>query len=122
MTGLFDFLSNDDYEERKVERYETDEVIVDTCAANDQPEPFEYETAIAHREYNGGSWIIVELYKTKKESRIGHKKWVKLMTAEILPEKLIDISDIGLTKAMDTLEEEGETWRIFKRKKGGKEK
>jgi len=116
MSGMFDFLLADDYEERKIERYETDEVIVDTCAANDQPEPYKYETGICHREYNDGDWIIVELYKTKKESKTGHKRWVKLMTAEILPEKLINVSDIGLTKVMDALEEERETWRIFKKR------
>jgi len=117
MKGMFDFLFDDDYETRKVDHYETEELIVDTCAANDQPEPYEYETAIRHKRYRDGKWIVVGLYKTKSESILGHKKWIGVMTAKKLPELLVDVSGIVITKMIDMLEKEDETWRIFKRKK-----
>ncbi|GAH34358.1 unnamed protein product, partial [marine sediment metagenome] len=62
MDNLFDLLREQnwaDYEKRKVERYETDSLIVDTCEVYDQPSPYNFETAILHRRYNNGEWIIV---------------------------------------------------------------
>ncbi len=118
MKGMFDFLLDvGNYEERKVKNYEAGALEVDTCKVSDQPEPYEYETAIRHREYNDYKWIIVEMYKTKSKSISGHLKWVKVMTAKKLPEKIVDVSDIGFTKMMDILQKEGESWRT--KKKGG---
>ena len=113
---MFDFLSMaNNYEERKVNRYDKKGLFVDTCLITDQPEPYEYETAISHKEYNEGELIVVELYKTKGESTIGHKKWVKIMISKNLPEKLIDVSNIVVTQYMDELGKKGKNWRIYKR-------
>jgi len=116
---LFDFLFDaNNYEERKVERYEKDGLFVDTCEVSDQPEPYKFETAVAHPEYcNDDEMVIVQLYESEAEAILGHNKWVKLMTSKKLPDQLIDVSDIGLTKILDELEEEGENGRIFKRNK-----
>jgi hypothetical protein len=61
---------------------------VDTCSVTDGSCPF--ETAVLHPEYNGGRWVIVEAYGTKEEAKVGHEKWIKIMTAKTLPESLID--------------------------------
>lgn len=79
-----DFLNDvDNYEERKVERYTTDEMKIDTYRVSDGREPF--ETGILHKEYNNNEWIIVEAYSNKQEAISGHKKWVAKMTAKDLP-------------------------------------
>lgn len=59
---------------------------VDTVFA---PDTYIWETGISANTFNDGDWIIVDEYKTKKEAKIGHQKWVKYM--ETNPKKLIDI-------------------------------
>ena len=76
--GLFDFFSMvDNYEERKVDRYEQGNMIIDTCAITDSDDP--YETAIKHPSYNDGNWVIAETYPDKESAIEGHQKWVNLM-------------------------------------------
>ncbi|KKM78779.1 hypothetical protein LCGC14_1356570 [marine sediment metagenome] len=77
-------------EERRLERFEAGDIIVDTCAASDSDRP--YETAIQHPDYKGGLWIVVELYDTKAEARLGHYKWMALMMAGKPPDELRDVS------------------------------
>ena len=87
---MFSFLQDmDNYEERKVDRYEKDDLIIDTCFASDIGK---YETAIQHPQYDKGKWIITEEYETESLAKIGHEKWVKIMTSEKLPGKLINVS------------------------------
>jgi hypothetical protein len=93
---MFDFLFDAPYEERKVDRYEAIGLTVDTCSVNDGEHP--YETAVAHKEYDSGEWIIVEAYDTKEEAQVGHDKWVKIMTTEPLPEKLVDCNNSEISK------------------------
>ena len=93
---MFGFEMMFNYEERKVTRYEQDNLIIDTCAITDSDQP--YETAVAHPSYNDGNFIIVELYKTKEEAQIGHDKWVKIMTSENLPTVLKDESSSEIKK------------------------
>jgi len=104
---LFDFLSMaDNYEQRKVDRFEKGELTVDTCSVSDSDKP--YETAIEHPRYNAGKWVIVELYDTREEAEVGHKKWVKKMTSKKLPTGLKDISTAEIAKLADIL---GTDWR-----------
>lgn len=80
MFGFLNMMGN--YEERKVARWpdSEEEWIVDTAAVCDSAQPF--ETAIQHPRYNSGSMVIVELYDTKEEAKIGHDKWVEIMSAK----------------------------------------
>ena len=96
--GLFDFLDMAPYIERKVDRYEAKDLIVDTCQVTDADK--NYETGISHREYNESKWIIVELYNTSEEAQKGHKKWVKKMTSKSLPKELIDVSTCDSAKLL----------------------
>ncbi len=94
---MFEFISMmDNYEERKVARYEENGIIVDTCLVTDSDKP--YETAIAHPNYNNGLFIIVADYDTKEEAAAGHTKWVKIMTLPTLPRTIKDVSTAGIAK------------------------
>ena len=78
-TGLFDFLQDfGNYEERAIDRFEGNELLVDTCRVSDSTQPF--ETAVAHPTYNKGKIVIVEQYDTVEDAQAGHDKWVDLMT------------------------------------------
>ncbi len=105
---MLDFLNmTGNHEERQVDNYEGENgLVVDTCAVTDADLP--YETGITHPRYNEGKWVIVELYPTKEQAQEGHKKWVKIMTTEPLPESLRDASTATIAKACDVL---GEDWR-----------
>ena len=87
------------YEQRKVANFKKGGLIVDTCLVTDSGK--KYETGVIHPKYNKGDWVIVELYDTKKEAKLGHKKWVKLMTAKKLPKSLKDVSTAGVAKLCD---------------------
>lgn len=119
MQGFFDNLLNNlfsdmasSYETRNVDRYEKNDLIVDTAAVTDSPKPF--ETAISHREYNNADWIVVECYSTKEEALNGHKLWVKIMTSKSLPDEIRDVSECSAAQLKDLV---GDKWRIKKRQK-----
>ena len=63
--GLSDMIGN--REERLVANTEVDGGVVDTCRITDSDKPF--ETGIKHSAYNGGRWVIVELYDTVEGPR-----------------------------------------------------
>ena len=89
---MFNFLSMaDNYEERKVAHDDFDWGMIDTCYVNDGDK--DYETAVEHKKYNAGKMVIVEAYDTKDEAIAGHKKWVQIMTAKVLPKKLKDCAN-----------------------------
>ena len=91
MDSLFGFFSMaNDYEQRAVARREADGLLVDTCKVTDSRH--DYETAVSHLAYNDGKWVIVEVYDTEEQARAGHDKWVKVMTAISLPDRLFDVS------------------------------
>ena len=94
------------YEARKVDRYEKDDLFVDTCLVTGSDKP--YETAVAHPKYNGGKMVIVELYDTKAQAQEGHDRWVKTMTAKTLPKSLKDVSTAEVAQLLDIF---GTEWR-----------
>lgn len=104
---MFDFLGMmGNYEDRKVDNFEQGDLVVDTCAVTDSTQP--YETAVQHPRYNGGKWVIVELYPTKEEAQEGHNRWVATMTTNP-PATLRDVSEAGIALMADTMT--GEDWR-----------
>lgn len=89
MTKMFDFFNDiDNYSERKVDRFEEDDLIIDTCRVSDGKQ--DYETAVSHPDYHNSKFIVVEAYSSKEEAQEGHDKWIEIMTKEPLPDELID--------------------------------
>lgn len=89
MFGFLDMMNN--YEDRKVDRYEKNDLMISTAAVTDGDFPF--ETAVRHPLYNENDYIIVESYSDLESAKKGHKKWIKKMTKDVLPEHLDDCSN-----------------------------
>ena len=73
-----------------------------------------YATTIRHCEYGNGERITVENYYTEEKAVEGHNRWVEILTRELPPEYLYDVS-----KDRESLErdnKESTQWRIFPRK------
>jgi len=100
MLNFFDMADN--YEDRKVAKFERGNLFISTARVTDSTEP--YETAVAHPQYNKGELVIVEMYNTKEDAKAGHKKWVKLMTAKKLPKKLNDVSTSEIKQLLNIFE------------------
>lgn len=94
MFGFFDMLDN--YEERKVDRFEKDDLIISTANVTDSSKP--YETAVAHPSYKNGNFLVVELYDTIEKAKEGHNQWVDKMTSDELPESLKDVGTCDVVK------------------------
>lgn len=107
--GLFDFLLADDYESRKVGRFDAAWGFVSTAYVNDAEQP--YETAVKHKNYNNGKMVIVQTYDTKENAKSGHVHWVEVMTGEALPERLVDRGTSGISQLVDAFSGDNE-WRI----------
>lgn len=103
-------LSN--HEDRLVENTVINGAKIDTCLVTDSLCP--YETAIYHPAYSKESWIIVESYDTKEKAKIGHNKWVKLLT-EKLPTYIISIDNTKMGKLFKMMFNQNDS-RIYKRK------
>ena len=102
---MFDFLMDmGNHDERKVARWpdSPEEWVVDTCRVSDSQCPF--ETAIKHEKYNGGEMVIIEEYDDKESAQVGHDKWVKIMSADELPESLVDVSTCGIAQLCDVFD------------------
>lgn len=114
---MFDFFSMaDNYEERKVARYDgKNGLCVDTALVTDSEK--DYETGITHPSYNEGSWVIVELYDTEEEAKAGHDIWVKRMTGKKLPGQLKDVSSCTIAELIDAVSSEDDNWREQPKKK-----
>ena len=68
-------------------------ITVDTCLASDTGK---YETAVRHR---GEKMIIVEQYPDEESAKVGHKKWVNILTEyPDYPLKDIDLWNLGEDK------------------------
>lgn len=63
------------YEQRKVKHDTFERFEVDTALVTDRPTP--YETAVAHKDFNGGKWIILGWSESIPEAEVTHDKWVK---------------------------------------------
>jgi hypothetical protein len=83
---LFDFLYRGPAP--RIALYEEDGVMVSTVEPYDAPG---YETAVEHPEYNDGAIVIVGVYDSEADARVGHAKWVERMTGDDLPEELVDV-------------------------------
>lgn len=105
---MFEFLQMmGNYESRVVGRDDfSDGFFVSTAEVNDGEKP--YETAVKHPEYNDGSMVIVGKYDTKQEAEAGHAQWVKTMTADPLPDKLIDCCNSGMQSLIEALAGHGD--------------
>ena len=76
---MFDFLDMiGTYEDRKVDRFDSDEFSIDTAYVTDREPP--YETAIAHKDFNGGEWIVLGWRSTKEEAQKFHDEMVAYYT------------------------------------------
>ena len=91
---MFRFSIMDDYEKRKVGRFDSPDgkIMVSTAIINDSV--YLFETGIAHPLYNENKILIVENYDTKEKAQEGHERWVQIMTS---PEKNLPtvLADIG---------------------------
>ena len=101
-------------EERCVDRYEDDNLLVSTVTTRDRGQLF--ETAIKHPQYNNGALVIVQEYNTKEEAQVGHDEWVEKMTQNELPKELMDMSTCKIAELCFGV---GAKSRIVKR--GGKD-
>jgi hypothetical protein len=91
----------DTYEDRKVDCYESDTLLISTARVLDGDKPF--ETAVEHPDYNEGEMVIVEAYDTEEEAKSGHDRWVHCMTTDP-PEQLVDCRNSFISQV--TCEEE----------------
>ena len=91
LVGMFD-----NYESRKVDRWESDDGVrmVSTAAVTDSEQP--YETAIRHPMINDGGWVVVEMYESKSEAQAGHDKWAAKVQAEDVDPEQPDVSTSGI--------------------------
>ena len=100
--GFLNMLNN--YEYRKVDRFNGDNFTIDTCAVFDSDQP--YETGIKHPLYNDGKWVIVEMYENKEAAQEGHNRWVTIMTSGNLPSELKDVSTCYIKKFIAFLDQQ----------------
>jgi hypothetical protein len=76
--GLLELMTTP-YEERVVDRFDSEDYFVSTAFCGDLEPPFQFEKAICHKKYDEGKVIPVESYTTKEEAQEGHNKWCKTM-------------------------------------------
>lgn len=75
-SNIFGILSMaDNYDARVVVNTRRDKFVLDTCVVTDRD--FPYETAVKHRDFNGGDWIVLEWSSTKKDAQKVHAKWLE---------------------------------------------
>ena len=106
---MFNFLSMaTNYKERLVENTKINGAEVDTVKVNDSLQGF--ETAVMHPSYHDNQWVIVEMYDTKKEAKIGHAKWVEMFKDE-LPKELTDVSTAKIALLENSLSGKSKVYR-----------
>jgi len=71
------------YEQRKVANYKNDIFEIDTVRVTDRR--FPYETAIRHKNFNDGDWIVLGFSSTKEEAQEYHDKCVEQFTFSPYP-------------------------------------
>lgn len=100
---MFDWFSMAPYEERVVDHFEKDDLIIDTAAVNDGDYPFETGITWPSEYPDSDGWVIVEAYNTREEAQAGHDKWVATMTSPTLPDELRDCSNSKISQVIDAL-------------------
>ena len=90
-----------DYVLRKVDRTEADDFTVSTVAVVDRS--WEFETAIAHKDFRDGEWIVVEGYQDRESAAAGHDKWVAIAQDETT-ESLTDLFECVVFERFDCAE------------------
>ena len=78
--GFLDMAGN--YNERVVSNDKTDDFTLDTALVTDRS--WRYETAVEHKDFNDGDWIVLEGVNTKEEAIEVHEKWLnKLANTDV---------------------------------------
>lgn len=75
--------------ERELEEDTVNGYHIDTCAVDDRD--WLWETAICHKRFNSGDWIVVQGYDTKEKAKAGHNMWIEKAKAGF--QKLYDVYD-----------------------------
>ncbi len=99
---MFEFIKMmGNYEDRKVDRWDSDDELkmISTAAVNDGSKPF--ETAVQHPAYNNGLVVIVESYDSKEDAQKGHDRWLNLMLTNKLPNALVDCGNAKIAQLID---------------------
>ena len=71
--NIFSMMGN--YEERNVALFENDVFKIDTSEVTDRA--LKYESAICHKDFNNGEWIILGWADTKENAKIMHNRFVE---------------------------------------------
>lgn len=78
---MFEWMSMiGNYESRKVDNFENDLFCIDTAKVTDRE--LDYETAISHKEFNCGNWIILGWSATKELAQEYHNEMVHKFTTD----------------------------------------
>lgn len=89
---MFDFLDMlGNYNDRKVARFDSDEFSIDTAYVTDREHP--YETAIAHKKFHAGDWIILGWRDTKEEAQKYHDEMIQFFKDNPDIEYIVDVYD-----------------------------
>lgn len=62
------------HEERCVANTQEEDFVLDTVLVIDRE--WTYETAVKHKDFRGGMWIVLEGCATKEEAEAMHRKWL----------------------------------------------
>ena len=89
MLNLFSMMGN--YEERVVARFDSDEFSIDTAYVTDREHP--YETAIAHKKFHAGDWIILGWRDTKEEAQKYHDEMIQFFKDNPDIDYIVDVYD-----------------------------
>lgn len=73
MFEWLDMIGN--YEQRKVANFKNDIFEIDTAYVTDRDIP--YETAVAHKNFRNGNWIVLGWRETKEDAQKFHDELVK---------------------------------------------
>jgi len=88
MDNLFGILTmSDNYKSRVVKNTKRNTFTLDTVRVADRELP--YETAVAHKDFNDGDWIVLEWSETKEDAERTHDKWLAKLDAGV--DSLLDV-------------------------------
>ena len=77
--GMLGMIGN--YEQRVVKNDKTTDFILDTAEVYDRS--WIYETAVSHKDFNNGKWIILDGTNTREDALKAHEKWLKALEAGV---------------------------------------